>query len=285
MRDAQRVIIATCERHGARPDVDGAALEPILRELGLYPVFWPWERGLPDVDAVGCLLKATWDYHERPDDFVVWVDGTAARMPVWNAAGAIRWNIHKMYLMELEAAGIPIVPTILVRQGQVRQADTVWSQQPWDEVVVKPAISVGALRTERFAADAGSAFLADLLRSGDALIQRFVPSVLSRGETSIVHIDGRFAHAVHKQVVPGTFVAQPNIGAPVRPCEPDPWQRAVAEAAMALVPDSLFGRVDLVELDGEPVVMELELIEPALYLNLFPDSAMRLASAIAARAA
>ncbi|MEU4244954.1 hypothetical protein [Actinoplanes sp. NPDC026619] len=281
------VAFATCTRLGSHPDVDGSVLGPALRRHGIEPVFAAWDGPFAWPDATLCVVKACWDYYLRPDEFVAWAEATALAVPILNDAAVLRWNAHKSYLCRLAAAGVPVAPTLLVTGGPAAAA-RAWATQPWPDVVLKPAVSVGALRTERFAAGdpAGLAFLAALLATGDALIQPFLPSILDDGETSLVYFDGSFSHAVRKQVVPGGFAAQPHLGGQVDRCTPDAAQLAVAAAALAGTPGGvppLFARVDLVGWGGSPVVMEVELIEPALFLDLYESAADRMAGCIAAR--
>jgi glutathione synthase/RimK-type ligase-like ATP-grasp enzyme len=278
------VAFATCTRLGHSPDTDSRVLEPSLRRRGLKPVFLPWDSSTPlPRETAACVVKAVWDYHERPVQFLRWVDGVAARVPIWNSPDLLRRNFHKSYLLQLDRAGVPTVPTVLARVGTGDQA--LHTKEGWTDVVIKPAVSVGALRTQRFrdtGPDAAS-FLRELTRDTDALVQPFVPSILEEGETSIVYIEGRFSHAVHKQVADGEFAAQRDRGARISLCEPNAAQFRVAEAALRTAAGTLFARVDLVNGDGTPRVMELELIEPALFLDLWPDGAERLAHAIALR--
>jgi hypothetical protein len=280
------VAFATCARRGTEPDVDGGILREELRSRGIEDVWIPWDTpGFPWHETAGCVVKATWDYYLRPAAFTAWATDTARRTPLWNSAADLTVNCHKSYLRGLTEAGVPTVPTSLVHRGTA--AAEALRDQPWDDVVIKPAISVGALRTERFTRGSTEAvrFLSEMTATEDALVQPYLPSIASTGEVSLVFLGGELAHAVRKLPPPGTFAAQPHLGALVERCEPTPEMVAVATGALHTADAPLLARVDLVDHDGAPVVMELELIEPALFLDHAPASAAILAKALCARLA
>lgn len=278
------VAVATCQRLGHKPDTDFAIVAGPLRDVGVDLVFIPWNEQEHWRGFAACIVKATWDYIDQPEQFARWIGHTNCQTNLFNDAEALRWNIHKSYLLELDGAGVATVPTIVIQRGAAR--DSTPADVPlWEEIVVKPAISVGGLQTRRFAGGTREArqFINLLLATGDALVQPFVPSILVEGETSIVYIDGQLSHAVSKRVPAGGFAAQRDLGAQIELCSPDPREVELADKALRLIPPALFARVDIVWLEGTPVVMELELIEPALFLDLAPAGAERLVAAIASR--
>jgi glutathione synthase/RimK-type ligase-like ATP-grasp enzyme len=236
--------------------------------------------------ARACVLRSTWNYVQKYDQFLPWIDWCARVTMLWNPAPVVRWNAHKQYLLELEARGLPVVPTKLVRRGEDAAAVLAGAFDAWGAIVVKPAVSAGSFGTIR--ANAGeravaAAHLDAFLPERDMLIQRFEPAVNDHGERSLIWIDGAFSHAIRKNP---RFVGQEesvsNLAMPIASDE-----RTLAERVLAVVPQPLlYARIDLVrDADGQPQVMEVELIEPSLFFAQHPGSADRIAAAIADRVA
>jgi glutathione synthase/RimK-type ligase-like ATP-grasp enzyme len=225
------------------------------------------------------VLRSSWNYYQHHQAFLSWAERCAALTALWNPVPVIRWNIHKGYLLELAEAGIPVVPTRLLRRGT--RAALAEVAGDWPRVVIKPAISAGSFGTvavgrEDFAR--GQAHLDALLAERDMMVQPFFPSVAAHGERAVVWIDGAFTHEVRKQTRFTGDSEQTSVPQPVAPDE-----QAVAERVLALAPRPLlYARVDLARDDaGRPHLMELELMEPSLFLPHAPHAAARLAAAIA----
>jgi glutathione synthase/RimK-type ligase-like ATP-grasp enzyme len=259
-RDAVTALDVAFVTWAEFPDgwVDDQPVAAALAARGVSSAFVCWDDPSVQWPAVGvAVIRSTWDYYRRLDAFLDWADHADAVTRLRNDAATIRWNAHKSYLLELAAAGVPTVPTTLVRKGEL---GTV----PPGPVVVKPAVSVNADRTTRGATQAD---LDSLTAQDDALIQPYLASI-EQGETSLICIDGEVSHAVHKVPAPGDFRTQEHHGAAVSAVEPTPAQVAVATAALAVpVTVPLYARVDLVGSDDGPLLMELELIEPTLHLS------------------
>lgn len=268
-----RVALATC-RPLPEPDPDEPLLLDALRARGADPVLAAWDD--PDVDWRSfdlTVVRSTWNYHLAPDAFLRWID-RAPRLV--NPAAALRWNVHKRYLADLEARGVPVVPTAHLPRGDARRL----ADFPWDTAVIKPAISAGSFETIRVGpADRarGDAHLARLLAGRDVLVQPYLASVERRGERALVWIDGAWTHAVRKNP---RFGADAESVSPALPIDPD--ERAFADRVLAAAPRGLlYARVDLALDDaGALRLMELELIEPSLFLLQFPPALNRLADAI-----
>ncbi|HSI97026.1 MAG TPA: hypothetical protein VK926_01580 [Gaiellaceae bacterium] len=239
------------------------------------------------------VIRSTWDYPHKRAAFLDWADSLDGRLR--NSPSVVRWNSDKHYLADLAAIGLPVVPTDFVGPGDAIPAFE-------GEVVVKPAISAGARDTGRFGPkthDSARARVARLQAEGRvAMVQPYLRSVDSRGETMLAFIAGRFSHALRKRAV-----LRPDEEAPVRAdalgaaeamyeadlVEPAEATAAELEAANAVVAylAELFGdvplyaRVDMVDdVRGEPLLLELEAVEPSLYLGFSPGAADRLADAI-----
>ena len=279
-----RIALASCSELPV-PALDDALVAAALGDLGADVVTHPWDD--PTVDWAGvdrCIIRSTWDYTARPREFIAWAVGVAACTELWNPAPIVAWNAHKGYLLDLAARGVPVVPTRLLEQGtSVALGDLTAT----GEIVVKPAISVGAIDTHRVGPDAGPAFaqadLDRLLGAGDVLVQPFQASIATGGETAIVVLDGEVTHTWVKRPAPGDFRIHEQYGGTVTPVAPTPAQLAVADAALGAVAPITgagpvrYARVDLVEVDGAPHLMELELIEPDLHLRTAPAALDRFA--------
>jgi glutathione synthase/RimK-type ligase-like ATP-grasp enzyme len=282
------VALASCTTL-SKPDEDEAPALEALRAAGLTAASWAWDDPAVDFSAARLtVLRATWNYSVRPVDFLAWAERTAARSRLWNPLDVVRWNHHKSYLLDLEAAGVPVVQTALLRRGAPTTLRDVAAKRGWDVVVVKPAISAGSRGTRRFeldaAGEAGEKHLAALLSGGDALVQPFVPSVEGYGERATIWIDGELTHAVRKS--PRFAGQQESVTGPfpVSDAEATVARRAVAVVKELKRLDLLYARVDMAPgLGGEPRVMELELIEPSLFFPKSRRALERFVAAVAAR--
>ncbi|MFO0934321.1 MAG: hypothetical protein U1E39_16665 [Planctomycetota bacterium] len=283
-----RLAVVTCAEY---PDLcdDDRRLLPALEAVGLdaEPVVWDREARWPRFDGV--LLRSPWDYFLASPAFLAVLDGLArAGVRCWNDPALVRWNADKRYLRALEARGVATVPTLWfdAPPAPAELAARV-AAAGWDEVVAKPTVSAGAWRTLRLArADLAATSLPALPPSGGAgwMVQPFLPEVVADGELSFVFVDGTFSHAVRKEAKAGDFRVQWTHGGRETPVEASPALVAQAAAALAAAPDAgLYARVDGVVRGGRLWLMELELIEPYLYLGHAPTAAARLAAALARR--
>jgi hypothetical protein len=266
---------------------------PLIRDAvasaGLEPAVAVWEDANVDW-AVFDLVVAnyTWGYVARRERFLDWAARVAGATRLVNAEPVLRWNSEKRYLADLARAGIPIVPTAYVPPG------ATW-EPPARDYVVKPSVSSGGIEAARYvtrdAADA-RAHVARLHAQGQTvLVQPHVPAVDGDGETALVHFGGRFSHAVAKGAVLEPD-AEPVFGLwerqPIAPRVPRADQLALAARTLRAVHErfgpTAYARVDVVDADdGRPVVMELELVEPALFLERAPGAAARFAEVLRGR--
>jgi glutathione synthase/RimK-type ligase-like ATP-grasp enzyme len=267
------------------PDPDLAPLLDALRAAGLSSEARAWDD--PDADfgeARLTLLRSTWNYSEQPDRFLAWIDHVAARSVLWNGRETVRWNAHKRYLLDLEARGVPVVPTHLVARGEATTLSNLARRRGWSEVVVKPAISAGSRGTLRAPAESpeGEAHLRLLASREDVLVQPYLASVEGHGERAIVWIDGELTHAVRKAP---RFLGDPeSVSTPV-PIAKD--EAHLARHAIAAAPGPLlYARVDLARDEhGASLLMELEVIEPSLFFARAPAALDRYVAAVARRLA
>jgi glutathione synthase/RimK-type ligase-like ATP-grasp enzyme len=263
------------------PDPDEVPLLSALRSAGFAAESLAWDSPRSDFGrARATVLRATWNYPERPADFLAWIERTAACSRLLNAPDVVRWNHHKGYLLELEERGVPIVPTHVVKRGDTTALAEIARANGWDDVVVKPAIGAGSrgtLRVTGGAMERDDVHLRVLVDRGDALVQPYMRSVEQYGERALVWIDGELTHAVRKA---RRFLGdreRVSRAVPIAPDEADLALRAVAAAPGPL----LYARIDVVRDEhAAPRLMELELIEPSLFFAQSPDALERYVRAL-----
>jgi glutathione synthase/RimK-type ligase-like ATP-grasp enzyme len=263
-------------------------LPPHLAAAGVDAEFVDWSDAATDFTRFHLVvLRTCWDYHLRAAEFIRWLRQTALVVPVLNAPEAVLWNHNKSYLQELEAQGIPIAPTVFLTDASLSAADRE-RILAWQKIVVKPAVSATAHNTWLMESTA-------LLREAEAtrrmqgapfLVQQFIPEVETRGEFSFIYLNGVYSHTVLKRPAAGDFRVQRDFGGRAELALPScALLEQVNEIAGAAphVRDSLYCRIDAVEKDGRLLLMELELIEPELFLGLADHAAASFAGAIVGR--
>lgn len=264
-------------------------LLPHLAAAGVETRIVDWrtaEASFSQFDLV--VLRSCWDYHLRGAEFTEWLRRTASSVPVLNDVKTVLWNRDKFYLEELAAMGIGIAPTIFVN-GSGPISSSAWEEMgSWKQSVVKPAVSASAHNTWLFdsAAIPAENELKSKMEAQPFLIQQFIPEIATQGEISFIYIDGRYSHAALKRPAAGDFRVQKEHGGSAELFHPDSalldQANEIAEM-VAQVRDSLYCRIDAVARDGKLVLMELELIEPELFLGLAEGAAERFADAIVRR--
>jgi hypothetical protein len=270
-----RLRIATCLTL-PEPDEDEAPLLAALAARGVDARMAAWDDPREDWDApVPTVIRSTWNYiHDLPG-FLAWVERAARAAPLWNPPGILRANAHKSYLAELAARGHAVVPT----RYFPRRAPAELGLE--GDLVIKPAVSAASFGTRRFGAGeraAAQAYLDAQVAERDMMAQPYLASVEDHGERALVWIDGALTHAVRK--APRFAAGDEAVSDPVAIAADE---RALAEAILAPLGASLlYGRVDVArDAGGRPLVMELELIEPSLFVARHPPALTRLAGAMA----
>jgi glutathione synthase/RimK-type ligase-like ATP-grasp enzyme len=234
------------------------------------------------------VVRSCWDYHRRLAEFLAWAEALMREgVPLWNDAATLRWNADKSYLRELALRGVAVVPTLWLEPAEQPDLAALLEREGWPEAVVKPAVSASAegawLTTPSRARHEGPA-LSALLRRGHVLVQPRLPEVMAEGEWSLVFFEGAFSHAVRKRPQPGEFRVQEEFGGSVESATPPAaLLDDAAQALRAAGRSALYARVDGVLRAGRLMLMELELIEPHLFLLDAEGAADRFANAIAAR--
>lgn len=266
-------------------------LSDALGDRGLEVSRVNWADGRIDwrgFDAI--LIRQTWDYFERLDAFRAWLARVETCTRVINPVEVMRWNCDKRYLVELAAAGVPTVATVVVeRQQPAPRLGGLLERHRFPEAVVKPAVSGAGRETYRIGRAEAGEFEPDwqrLVAQEDMLVQPFMPAIIEHGEVSLVVIDGAVTHAVRKIAAAGEFRVQDDHGGTVQAHTPSETEAVVAREALAAAPEPVgYARVDLVQTAGGPVVMELELIEPELFFRNAPRAADLLARWLCAQLA
>lgn len=249
-----------------------------LKARGLTVAAASWVDG--DVAEARVVLPLlSWGYHLRAAAWFQRLDALeAAGARLANPVSVLRWNTTKTYLAELAAKGAPVVPTIALERLTLEDMDRAREVFGVDVLVAKPQISGGSQDTVRLRH-------ADGLKgcpTGPALIQPFLPAVGEEGELSLFYFDGMFSHAVTKVATGGDFRVQPQFGGQVSGVAPEPEALHAAEMVLKAAGTSLtYARVDLIRgLDGAPQLMELEVIEPDLFLAHAHDGGAAFAEAV-----
>ncbi len=279
----RRCAFLTTDRLEGFVTYDGLLHEPLARR-GWAVDEVPW-RAAADWDAYEVVvIRSPWDYQHDPDAFLAvleTIERSNARLE--NPLDLVRWNLRKTYLRDLEARGLPIVPTRWLPRLAPADLAPLFDALG-EEIVVKPVVGANAdaafrLRRETAPGEALAAFAARA-----CMAQPFVRAVVEEGEFSLFHFGGAYSHAILKTPASGDFRVQEEHGGRIRAVAPDPALRALADAVVdALGPAPLYARTDFVRLDAGFALMEVELIEPSLYFPYDADSPERFADAFAAR--
>jgi hypothetical protein len=284
-----RIALATA-REVADLDAEGRLLAVALCEQGATVEAAVWDDDRVDWSRFDLVVvRSTWDYSARVAEFLAWAEHVAGVTRIENSLPLLRWTTDKHYLRDLDEAGVPVVASIFLEPGQDAAHDLLGVEH-----VAKPAVSAGSKDTLRLGPDEHDRSVQHvgslLARGRSVLLQPYLAEVDDAGETALVFLDGTFSHAIRKAAlleqgadeVEGLFAEED-----ITPREASSAERSVAGRALAALPVDgvpLYARVDLLPTPSGPVVLELELAEPSLFLDHAPGSEQRLAAAVIARA-
>jgi O-ureido-D-serine cyclo-ligase len=240
------------------------------------------------------LLRSTWDYFERLPEFLAWAERVSRQTRLLNPFEVIRWNTDKHYLGDLARVGVPVVPSAFVEPGEnaLPTIDALRAAHPAaQDIVVKPAIGAGSRDAQRHARDNRDAIVSHVQRLLDknrsVLLQPYLDRVDEHGETALLFFDGAFSHAIRKGPLlkrgegstTGLYAEET-----IEPRTPSADELAVAQRALAAIPFGkplLYARVDLIRDDGgAPRLLELELVEPSVFVAHADGVAERFTRAI-----
>ena len=281
------VALATAARLPAGM-ADTPALSAALAENGVAVLVRAWDD--PEVDWQQFALvvpHCTWDYLDRLHEFRRWLRECDQRGALPNPLSLLDWSLDKSYLLELAAEGIAIPPTVRFERGDDVRPASLSERFGRAPLVVKPSVGGGGHRVWRCAGPEDAADVARTqLPTESVLIQAFQPAVTTEGEYSAVFVEGHLSHVMRKRPKDGDFRVHRRYGATRETAGIRPWMAAYGRRVLAAVPGTpLYARVDfLLPRPCDPVLMELELLEPDLYLRECPGADARFAAALAARA-
>jgi len=266
-----RIAFATFEKHPGL-QADEEPLAAYMNEKGVTVVPMIWNDPQADwtqYDAI--VIRSTWDYYRKIDAFDAWLSKLEALgCKVFNPVPVMQWNKHKQYLRRFEERGIIVPEYAYCHQHDAINLAAMLKDRSWNKTVVKPAVSAGAFNTwvtTTATAEADQEKLDAMLRESDVFVQRFMDEI-NDGELSLLFFNKKYSHTVRKNAAAGDFRIQTQYGGTITAITPAPEVLRAAEAVMALVEEPLlYARVDgLVGKDGKFYLMELELIEPRLYM-------------------
>lgn len=233
------------------------------------------------------IFRTTWDYFERFPEFSLWLKEAQTKTKLINPRELILWNIDKHYLGDLDKKGIPIPPTVFIEKGDTRTLAEIAATENWKKFILKPVVSGAARHTYMMETDdikQHEQIFRELIKEEAMMLQEFQENIFEKGEISLMIFGGKYSHAVLKKAKSGDFRVQDDFGGTLHDYEPQKAEIDIAESCMRACPQlPLYARVDIMwDNNGNPVVGELEMIEPELWFRRDDKAADRLAEAIAA---
>jgi glutathione synthase/RimK-type ligase-like ATP-grasp enzyme len=282
------------------PDNETIYLIKALKEREIQSSRESWDDPNADWSKPDLCIHRNSPYFLEPKKFLEWTKNLEKNTTVWNSLKVTEWNHNKRYLIDLEEAGIPIPSTVMIEQDAEEPLQYYLEGKDWKEIILKPTITAGSLGLQRFKSGspeseehfqvinkkgitqtipgAGEYYLPP----SETLVQEYLPEIITAGEVSLIYFGGKYSHSVIKKVKSGDFRAHPLWGAAVEPYKASVEERAVADSALEVAGDFIhFARIDLLNLKGGPVIIEVELIEPWLFFDYFPDTVNTYADHIA----
>lgn len=263
-------------------------LPSALAQLGIRTTICVWDD--PDVvwqDFDAVVIRCPWDYHEKLPAFLQWLEVLRdLKLRVINELATLQWNLNKKYLFELSQQQLPVIPSFCLSPTDQHTLPELMQLLESEELVVKPVQSAGAWRTLRVNRDNLAQMDRDFSvwrREQEFLVQPFMPEIMQDGEWSLIFFQGEYSHALIKRAKAGDFRVQSDHGGTVHVIDAPAGMQAQARQILQAVKHMpCYARVDGVVRDGQFMLMELELLEPELFLELDPQAPQRFAQAIVA---
>jgi hypothetical protein len=271
-----------------KPDFAGNDLHVVdsLKSAGAEVTPLPWDIETTEWNSFDLVvIRSCWNYHLHPEKFIQWINRMEKeKVKMLNPLNIARWNLHKVYLQELESKGVHLPETIFLSKGSKANLDSIMNERNWSKAVLKPSISATAFNTflvSKEETDQHQEKLETLLTQSDMLIQKFMSEVQEQGEWSLIFFDKKFSHAVLKRPVEKDFRVQHDFGGTATQTAPPSFVVKQAEKIIGLINEPLlYARVDGVISENKFLLMELELIEPMLFLEKENGSANKFAKAM-----
>jgi len=255
-------------------------LLPLLQNKGLDISAEIWDDPLVDWEKYDvALLKTPWDYHQKFDQFKLWLEKIESlNVKLLNDYKIVRWNMDKHYLLEIAAAGFDIIPSIFLKQGWNEELKPLFEKLGSDKIIIKPCVSGGSRNTiilDKNTALADKRRVLNLVSEGDFIVQPLMPQI-REGEWSFIFFNGKYSHTIIKRPKTGDFRVQQIFGGTIEIASPDQHYIDHAELYVSrFAKDTLYTRVDGLMVDANFILMEIELVEPFLYLSYHPDAVER----------
>jgi len=261
-------------------------LQQACDKLGMQVTRKAWDdKNFNWRDTRAVVFRSTWDYFDRFQEFLIWLNDISEQTLLFNAESLIRWNLDKHYLTDLQRKGVPIADTVFVEKNTKKSLSELVATTGWEKTILKPCISGAARHTYLIKAPNDKsldALFNKLISQESMMLQKYQHHIAAEGEISLMFFNSTFTHAILKKAKPGDFRVQDDFGGTVDPYEPSSEEIAFALRALKACPElPVYARIDIFYDNNEQLALgELELIEPELWLRLKPEAAMVFANAI-----
>ena len=268
--------------HVAFQETDDVLIQNSLRRRGHNVEWLDWRRtdiSWSKFDRI--IIRSTWDYHLNPDDFLIAMSLIEKETELVNCFKLLQWNYDKRYLLRLNKQKIPTVATKLITKPNPEILLQTCEEWNTNRLIVKPTISASAFHTYMISMDQITNGIDQFFNDvNEWIIQPFMEEIQTSGEISMMFANGQFTHAVKKKPRTGDFRVQEELGGTNQHILPGPVLLNFASSILSILPAlPIYARLDLLETKNGPIVMEVELIEPSLYLNHFVPAADKFAEA------
>lgn len=272
-----KIALVTCSKFPQLTRDDSWLIKPLQNE-SLDPVAVAWDDKRVDWSIFRAIVfRSCWNYHLYYQEFLDWLDELEKlKAKVWNPIDIIRWNSNKKYLKDLESWGVPIVPTVWIERGEKVNLEIIANEKSWSDIVIKPTVGASAYGIYRADKDnfrKVQSQIDKLISKTDVMVQPVMKEVVEVGEYSIIAIGGKYSHAMLKRPKKGEIRTQRDYGATELKTEPD---ESLLEGALSILKKIdcplLYARIDGINQNGRFILMELELIEPELFLGYEKES-------------
>lgn len=277
-----RIFFATCNEKLVGTDDDHLFANG-LKNIGHDVFFKDWlDESVNWSESDLVIIRSTWDYQKHFEKFLKWIERLESQTKILNSSQVIRWNASKKYMAQLQDSGHPIVPTIFENDFD-KALDSCRTALKNGEIIIKPAISASANLTYRVTDEKFiPSLVTKILERGELLIQPYLESIENDGEISLIYFNKKFSHALVKTPKQGDFRVQSEFGGAVENLKPSEEIILMGEKALKSLPFDLFyARVDYVEWKTNPMIGEIELIEPELFFRCSIDSVQNALDALA----
>lgn len=276
-----RIYFATCAEKLSGTEDDHLFANLLIKSdhVVLFKDWMDDEVKWEEADLV--IIRSTWNYQRHFEKFLLWIKKLESKTTILNSSEVIRWNASKVYLKELQNMGYPIVPTVFTSDFETGVKACKMAMVK-GEIIIKPAISASADLTYRVTDEKFlPSLVAKILERGELLIQPYLNSIETDGEVSLIYFNKKYSHALVKTPMAGDFRVQSEFGGGVERFTPSEALIQIGENALKDLPFNLFyARVDLVEWKSNPMIGEIELIEPELFFRCSEDSVQNALSAL-----